>query len=181
MAVKEVGYFTKKNHPETEAKDYHNEYIEELIEFYDENGQPYLEVVNTYNQYERTQSHKDECTIENILKAAAMGDFSMLQQREATYIDATGLPKSLREAQDLAIRMKHEFMQMPTEVKELFNNSPEMYVNTMGTKEFNEKMAPYNKKISDIKEAGSLKEYQKKVAAQAKFNKDVKAAEGSEE
>lgn len=177
----ETVYFNKHNHPKTEGIDYHEEYVTEELEFIDDNGQPYLETVNTYNQYERTQSHKDECTIENILKAAAMGDLSLLQQREATYIDTTSLPKSLREAQDLVIRMKYEFNNMPSEVKELFNNSPEMYINTMGTDEFNEKMAPYNQKIAQIKEAGSLKAYEKKVKEAAKFNKDVKAAEGSEE
>ena len=37
-------------------------------------------------------------------------------------------------------------------------------------------MAPYNEKVKAIAEAGSAKEYNKKVAAQAKFEKDVAAA-----
>lgn len=174
-------YFTQYNHPKTKPVKCDEKFVTRELEFYDESGQPYLETVETINMWELTQSHKDECDIENILKRAALGDLSAFNERNATYIDATGLPKTLAEAQNLVIRMKDEFEHMPNEVKELFNYSPEMYVNQMGTKEFNEKMTPYNKKIADIKAAGSLAEYNKKVAETAKFNKDVKAAEGSEQ
>lgn len=179
MAEK-LEYYTQKNHPKTQGQDLHIEYFTKYIEVINDEGEYYLEPYETVNQFEITQKYKDECSIENVLKASAVGDLSMLNQREGTYIDATGLPKTLAESQNLVIRMKREFEDMPSEVKKLFNNSPEKYVNMMGTKEFNDIMAPYNKKISDIRDAGSLVEYNKKVAAQAKFNKDVKAAEGSE-
>lgn len=180
MSDKKLAYYTQKNHPKGTPISAHNEWITRELEFIDDEGQPYLETVETINIYEIIQSHKEECQIENILKAAAMGDLRALQQRQGTYMDATTLPKTLAEAQNLVIRMKDEFEHMPSEVKEQFNNSPEMYVNMMGTKEFNEKMAPYNKKIAAIKEAGSLEAYNKKVAETAAFNKAVKAAEGSE-
>ena len=116
--------------------------------------------------------------IENILHAVAMGDLSALQQRETIYADATNMPKTLMEAQNLVLKMKNEFEKMPLEVRKLFDNSPEKYVDEMGTELFQEKMAPYNEKIKAISEAGSLKEYEKKVKAQAKFEKDVEAAKG---
>lgn len=174
-----VRYFTQYNHPKTKPFKCNRRFITRELEFIDENGKPYLETVETINMWEKTQSHKEECLIENILKQAALGDLSAFQQREATYADVTGLPKTLAEYQNIVIRMKDEFNRMPNEVKQMFDYSPEKYVNMMGTKEFNDLMAPYNKKINDIKAAGSLKEYQKKVAEQAKFNADVKAAEGS--
>ena len=40
---------------------------------------------------------------------------------------------------------------------------------------------PYDAKVAAIKEAGSLKEYNKRVAEQAKFEKDVAAAKGANE
>lgn len=49
----------------------------------------------------------------------------------------------------------------------------------MGTQEYLDKMAPYNKKIKEIKEAGSLKEYEKRVQEQAKFENDVAKAKGA--
>ena len=74
--------------------------------------------------------------------------------------------------------MKYEFEQMPLEVRKQFDYSAEKYVDEMGTEAFMEKMAPYNKRLQDIQEAGNLKEYEKKVKAQAKFEKDVAAAKG---
>ena len=132
--------------------------------------------VGETNIYEMIQADLESTKIENILHQVAMGDLAALNQREGTYFDATTMPKTLMEAQNLVIRMKDEFLKMPNEVKELFHNSAEEYVFQMGTAEFNDKMAPYNKKIAAIKEAGSLKEYEKKVKAEAKFQKDVAAA-----
>ena len=94
------------------------------------------------------------------------------------YVDATVMPKSLMEAENLVLIAKQEFETMPLEVKRLFDNSPEKYVEEMGTELFTNKMAPYNEKIKAIAEAGSVKEYNKKVAEQAKFEKDVAAAKG---
>lgn len=107
-----------------------------------------------------------------------MGDLNALNQRETIYADATTMPKNLMEAQNLVVKMKYEFEQMPLEVRKQFDYSAEKYVDEMGTEAFMEKMAPYNKRLKDIEEAGSLKEYEKKVKAQAKFEKDVAAAKG---
>lgn len=123
--------------------------------------------------YDRIQADAESCKIENILHAVAMGDLNALNQREATYCDATTMPKSLMEAQNLVIRLKDEFYQMPLEVRKEFGNSPEEYVEQMGTKEFMEKMAPYNEKIAAISKEKSMKEYEKKVAEGAKLNIDI--------
>ena len=82
------------------------------------------------------------------------------------------------EAQNIVIKAKQEFYTLPLEVRKEFDNSPEMYVSEMGTETFNKKMAPYNKKIAEMNNASSLEEYNKKVAAQAKFEKDVSIAKG---
>ena len=154
-----VMYYNKHNHPKTEPKDLHFEYVTRYVELFNKNGEPYLEAVETYNQFERTQMFAEQCKIDNIIAAANRGDLSMFQKKEPLYIDATGLPKTLAEAQNLVIRMKDEFYKMPIEIQNMFNNSPEMYVNTMGTKEFNDKMSKYNKKVAAINKAGSLEAY----------------------
>lgn len=80
------------------------------------------------------------------------------------------------EANNIVLKAKQEFERMPKDVREKFDYSADEYVNTMGTKEWLDKMAPFNEKAAEIKKAGSLKEYNDKVAAQAKFEKDVAAA-----
>ena len=141
-----------------------------------ENGEEELIIVGKTNIYEKIQQDLEGTRIENILHALAMGDLTALQQRQATYADITSMPKNLMEAQNMVLKMKQEFYEMPLEVRKEFNNSPEAYVAEMGTKSFLEKMAPYNEKIAKIKEAGDLETYNKKVAEAAKFNKDVNKA-----
>lgn len=63
-----------------------------------------------------------------------MGDLSALNQRETIYADVTEMPKTLMEAQNLVLKAKQEFEQMPLEVRKLFDNSPEKYVEEMGEK-----------------------------------------------
>lgn len=151
-----------------------NEYQEQI----GKNGQKELVKIGEKNIYEMIQLDLESTKIENILHAVAMGDLSALQQREAMYIDATTMPKTLMEAQNIVIKARNEFEKMPLEVRKLFNNSPEQYVSEMGTKEFLDKMEPYNKKMAEIKAAGSMKEYNKRVSDQAKFEKDVEIAKG---
>lgn len=148
-----------------------NVYQEEIVD-----GKRELVKVGETNVYEKIQEDLEGTKIENILHAAAMGDLNALNQRETIYADATTMPKNLMEAQNLVVKMKYEFEQMPLEVRKMFDYSAEKYVDEMGTEAFIEKMGPYNKRIQDIQEAGNLKEYEKKVKQQAKFEKDVAAA-----
>lgn len=161
----------RKRYYAPEGTHFLNVYQEEIVD-----GKKELVKVGETNVYERIQEDLEGTKIENILHAAAMGDLNALNQRETVYADTTTMPKNLMEAQNLVVKMKFEFEQMPLEVRKMFDYSAEKYVDEMGTDAFIEKMAPYNKRISDIQEAGNLKEYEKKVKQQAKFEKDVAAA-----
>lgn len=154
------------NEPGTE---YQNTYQEEISE----NGKLQLKKTGKTNVYLMIQSHAEEVKIENILKQVAMGDLSALQQREATYVDTTTMPKNLMEAQNLVIRLKDEFYKLPLEVRKEFENNPELYVSEMGTDTFKEKMSPYNEKVAKIAAEKSAKEYEKKVKEGAKLNYDI--------
>lgn len=136
-------------------------------------GRKTLEKTGQHNVYEEIQLDAETCKIENILHAVAMGDLNALHQRDASYVDATTMPKTLMEAENLTIRLKDEFYNMPLEVRRLFDNSPESYVAEMGTEEFFEKMAPYNSKIEAISKEKSMKEYEKKVKEGAQLNIDI--------
>ena len=119
------------------------------------------------------QSHAEECKIENILHAVAMGDLNALKQRETVYADATTMPKTLMEAQNLVLKMKDEFYKLPLEVRKEFDNSPEMYVEEMGTQTFMDKMSPYNDQLKAIEAEKNHKEYLKKVSEGAQLNIDI--------
>ena len=170
--------YTQFDHPKTKPTPAGDRYLAVFQEEISKDGVKGLVCTGKKNVYDIIQEDKESTLIENILKATAMGDYSMLRMQDPVYIDATTFPKNLMECQNIVLKAKQEFENMPKEVRELFNNSPEAYVNEMGTKEFLEKMAPYNNKIAEIEKAGSLKAYNEKVAAQAKFEQDVAAAKG---
>lgn len=152
---------------------FRNEYQEQIVK-----GKRELVKIGEKDVYAMIQEDLEGTKIENILHAVAMGDLSALQQRDTVYADSTTMPKTLMEAQNLVIKLQDEFYKLPLELRKEFDNSPEKYVDQMGTQEFIDKMSPYNEKIRAIEEAGSMKEYEKKVKAEAKFQKDVEAAKG---
>lgn len=169
-------FFTQYDHPRTKGNAFGSRYEPKFQEYVNSDGHLTVELSSYTDRYAKIQESAESCKIENILKAVAMGDLSALKSQDLTYGDATTMPKSLMEAQNLVIRMKNEFNNLPYEVRKEFNNSAEMYVHLMGTEEFNNIMTPYNKKVADIAAAGSAKEYNKKVSEAAKFNKDVQKA-----
>lgn len=169
-------YFTQVKTPERKATPSGDKYLSVYQEEITKDGKKILVPTGKTNVYEKIQVDLETTKIENILKAVAMGDLSVLRQQEPIYIDATTLPKSLMESQNIVLKAKGEFEKMPLEVKELFHNSADEYLAEMGTEKFFEKMSPYNKKIADIEKAGNLKKYQAEVKRQAQFEKDVQQA-----
>lgn len=148
---------------------YLNEYQEEI----NDNGQLNLVKIGQKNIYLMIQEDADSVDIRNILHSVAMGDLQALKQREATYYDATTLPNNLKDMQNIVLKARDEFYKMPVEVRREFRNDPDVYVSEMGTKEFIEKLAPYNDKILAISKEKSDKEYRKKVKEGAKLNIDI--------
>ena len=105
----------------------------------DKLGHKSLACTGKTNRYEKIQEFKDECLIENILIRATT-DPSVLNARIGSYFDASEMPKTLAEFQQLYIDTINEFNQLPLETRKLFNNSPEQYVAEYGSKEFGEKL-----------------------------------------
>lgn len=165
--------YSSLNRPEARPTPSGSRYLNTYQEEIKKGGHRTLVKVGETNVYDMIQSHAEEVKIENILHAVAMGDLNALQQREGTYVDATTMPKTLMEAQNLVIRMKDEFYGMPLEVRKEFENNPDKYVELMGTNEFQEIMAPYNAKIAAIAAEKSAKEYERKVKEGAKLNIDI--------
>lgn len=146
-----------------------NTYQEEI----GDDGKLCLKKTGQHDVYAEIQEDAEDSKIENILHKAAMGDLNALNQRQLTYADATTMPKDWKEAQNTILKGKDEFYEMPLEVRQLFDNSPEKYISEMGTKEFLEKMAPYNEKMAAIEKEKNDKEYRKKIAEGAQLNIDI--------
>lgn len=169
-------FYNQFDPPTKEATPSGDRFLAVFQEEIGKDGKRELICIGKTNVWDKIQEGKEKTEIQNILQAVAMGDLSVLRSQEPVYIDATTLPKNLMEANNIVIKAKQEFEKMPKEIREKFDYSADLYVSEMGTKEFLEKMAPYNDKMAAIEKEGNLKKYNEKIAAQAKFEKDVAAA-----
>lgn len=127
------------------------------------------------NIYEMIQQELEPTKIENIIHKLAMGDLSVLKQADITYVDATEMPSTLMEFQNIVVKAKQEFDKFPEEVRKEFNNSAEQYVSEMGTDDFYKKMAPYNEKVRKSREEKDQADFTAKVNETVNFNKAVAA------
>lgn len=130
--------------------------------------------------YEMIQQDLEQSKIEYIIHKLAIGDYSVLKQADITYVDATEMPKTLMEIQNIVVKAKQEFNKFPAEVRKEFNNSPEQYVSEMGTEEFFKKLTPYNDEIKNREKEEADAAYLQKVRETAAFNKAVNAEMGVE-
>ena len=135
MAQAAAKFFTYYNRPETVAAETGDEFDKTYTVEIDKFGHKTLVCSGKTNRWEKIQSYKEECLIENILVRASM-DPSVLDARKGMYFDATNMPKTLAEAQTQILKVKEEFYRLPVEIRQKFDNSPEVYVSQYGTKEW---------------------------------------------
>lgn len=169
-------FFNQWNPPKRIPTPPGDKYLEIFQEEITKDGKKELVCIGKTNIWDKIQEGKEKTEIQNVLQAVAMGDLSVLKSQEPIYIDATTMPKTLMESNNIVLKAKQEFEKLPKEVREKFDFSADLYVSEMGTEKFFEKMAPYNDMIKAIEKEGSMKAYNKKVAEQAQFEKDVAAA-----
>ena len=129
----------------------------------DENGHKITEPIGKTNIYDRIQSSLEETKIENIIKRFTEGDVSAFRTGEPVYMDITGAPKTLMEAQNLIIKITDEFNTLPVEVRAKFDHSPEKYVAIYGGEEWAKAVGYEIKKTEPDTSTQPIKESEEKA------------------
>lgn len=147
-------YNYKEGNPNETGTEFDNTYHVER-----KDGRAQLIKDGKTNRYEKIQSFKEECLIENILAKATV-DPTILNAHTGQYGDFTKMPKTLMEAQNMTLRINQEFMKLPAEVRAKFGNSLDNYINEYGKKEWGlklgilkEKQPEEEKKIEEDKKS----------------------------
>lgn len=104
--------------------------------------------------------------IENILKRCLEGDLTALETMHGQYTDITNAPQSLAEAQQVILRLKNEFDELPKEIKKEFEYNVEVYIAQFGTEEWAEKTGVADK----------IRKEQAAAEAATKLNEDAEKA-----
>lgn len=97
----------------------------------------------------RIQADYDSTDINKLMLRFSLGDTSAINVREGQFLDVTSMPTTLAEVFDKAIQAEQLFNELPTDLKEMFNNSPSEFFAKFDSKEFNEKIAKYNDRFQN--------------------------------
>lgn len=85
-------------------------------------------------------SFRDQTDMTYILQRMATGDTSVLNQKEPMFGDFTNMPQTYAEALQLVIDREAQFMQLPLEVRNKFDNDFRKWFAQSGSEEWFQKM-----------------------------------------
>lgn len=88
------------------------------------------------------ESFKDQTDMTYILQRMAAGDQSVLNQSMPLYGDFTDMPKTYAESLQLVIDKERQFMELPLDVRNKFDNDFRKWFAQSGSEEWYEKMSP---------------------------------------
>lgn len=99
------------------------------------------------NVYAKIQAEKDAVELHAILKRYEDGDDSALNKVEGMYMDTVDLPKNYAELYSAVSRADDIFYNMPTEIREKYNNNAATFWRNYGTEAFDDLVNAYRSDI----------------------------------
>lgn len=107
---------------------------------YSDSGVLDLVVSGKENLYEYIQSHKESTDIHVLLNRFANGETDVLSRVQGFYGDFSSMPKTYAEVLNAVIAGEEVFSRLPVEVKQKFDNSFAVWLSSMDSPDFSEKM-----------------------------------------
>ena len=93
----------------------------------DANQIPHLVKVGETDLNALVQSSKESCLVYNIIDRFNAGDASVLSKVTGAYADIADFPKTLADVHNLVRGIEDKFRELPLNVREAFNNSPQVF------------------------------------------------------
>lgn len=136
---------------------------------YNNDGTKELVVEKTKNIYNEIQEYKNDVDLVTIINR--LGGVEQLEAIPARgiYADMTQLPKNLHEAVELQEKAKKSFNQLPTKIREAFNNDPLQFMAQIDTDNFKKAFENYYKEKF---EGGMTNEQKHRNTIQPNANED---------
>lgn len=106
----------------------------------DGKGRIYVEETGQYDDlYSYIQSFADSCDINVLIARFKAGDENALNQKLASFIDATNIPNNYAELLNMINDSTMLFDSLPSEIKKNFNNNVNEFIMSVGKEGFLEK------------------------------------------
>ena len=116
----------------TQPKQSYSRFRDKYKVVYSENGNKEFVKVGTTDMYDLAQSHKDACSIENIIKRAT-NDPSVLQRTVGQYMDMTAVPENMFDAMKVISDAKEIFAALPKDQQAAYNYSFDNFIGSFRT------------------------------------------------
>lgn len=116
-------------------------------------GKTFLVENERTNIRDYINSNYEETRIENILARAGAGDVNALNRMRGIYADLTGVPRNIAEAHAAIKNAYAEFDQMPSEIRNEFNNNPAEFIAGFANGKVNNVLAKMTKTQAEITNA----------------------------
>ena len=114
-----------------------------------------LEPVGTIDLRAQIDSHRESCDLNVILARYQNGDVSALCAKQGTYFDAIGMPCTYAEMLNTINTAETEFLKLPLDVRERFDNSFQRWLSLMDNPvEFNRLMGVESENLDTPPEVG---------------------------
>lgn len=107
---------------------------------YDDHGVLDLVATGRENLYDYIQSHKESTDIHVLLTRFANGETDVLSRMQGFYGDVTSMPKTYAEVLNAVIAGEETFSRLPVEVKQRFDNSFAVWLASMDSDDFADRM-----------------------------------------
>lgn len=104
----------------------------------DLNGHKTVSPKSETNLYTKIQEALPGVLIDNIIKRHTLGDPTALNKYAVQFMDMTGMPTSLAEAQQSIINMESIFSSLPLDIRQQYNHNPREFIADFGSSKFNE-------------------------------------------
>nr|CDL65805.1 unnamed protein product [uncultured bacterium] len=116
-------------------------------------GRKELRLVGRESVYDKVQESLEETKIQNIVRRATfdpeiLGSTEWMEKQGM--VDITGLPTNIHEYHDFMLTAQKDFDKLPSEIRELFDNSLETFVAEFGTPEWESKINSLNKPEKEV-------------------------------
>lgn len=99
--------------------------------------------------YSRIQADADATDINKLMERFALGDTEAININKGFYLDTRDMPKNYAEVFQRGLEAEQFFEGLPTDLKEMFDNSYSVFFTEMGSDKFDDKVKKYNSRFED--------------------------------
>jgi hypothetical protein len=116
-------------------------------------GKIQLKESGKINLQDFINSFRDTCDINVIIRRLKNGDMSAMEAFKASpfYGDTTQFPKTYSEFLQVYINAQNEFVNLPIDVKQKFNNDVNQFIAEIGKMEWFDKLGVVPEKVEEVK------------------------------